>query len=83
MQIRLKKFRRGSAVVLKGHKWNEVGQVVEVPDEVGHALIGEFSDMLEIVADKPKPKAKPKKAAEDDADDDAEKMAADYANKML
>ena len=85
MLVKLIKFRKGNVFVSNGAKWSKVGEVHEVPDDVGHALIGKYPDMLEAAKGRAK-KAKEESSVEEsdeDIDAKATKMATEYANKSI
>lgn len=49
MKLKLKKFRGlvESAVLIPPHQWTKVGDVQDVPDALGHQLIGDYPDVFE------------------------------------
>jgi len=89
MQIKLLKLRKGSVLIIRSSegvlKWSEVGDCVDVSDEIGHGLIAKYPDVLGIAKSASKKKAAAKKddATDDNIDAEAEKMASEYANKKL
>jgi len=91
MKVRLKNFPAGRVLILSGKKWSVNGDVVELDDDVAHALIGKHPNILEEAKGEAAPKAaKPKKAPKaepeeeaGDVDAEAAKMAEGYANKKL
>lgn len=90
MQLVLFKKRSpiGSLVindVAGSFKWTQVGDSNDVPDALGHKLLGQYPDMLEVGkpgkkgAKKMTSKKNPNKMVENEA----HKMAASYANKSI